>query len=76
MLGKKPTPRVNVVRNQEGTMLQSKDEIKQRWTQYCSSLYKEHGGGEGMVKELEEITPPNNDDSHDILYAEVEGAIK
>ena len=28
-----------------------------------------------MVKELEEITPPNNDDSHDILYAEVEGAI-
>ena len=56
-------------------MLQSKDEIKQRWTQYCSSLYKDHGEGEGMVKELEEITPPNNDDSHDILYYEAEDPI-
>ncbi len=53
MLGKKFVPRVNVLHNQEGTMLQSKDEIKQRWTQYCSSLYKDHGGGYGVVKELE-----------------------
>ena len=37
MLGKKFMPRVNVLRNQKGTMLQSKDEIKQRWTQYCAS---------------------------------------
>ena len=48
-------------------MLQSKDEIKQRWTQYCSSLYKNHGGGDQMVKELEEITPPNDEDPKDIL---------
>ena len=75
MLGKKPTPRVNVLRTQEGTMLQPKDEIKERWTQYCSSLYKDHGGGEGMAKELEEITPPNNEESHDILYSEIEDAI-
>ena len=75
MLGKKHMARVNVLRNQEGTMLQSKNEIKQRWTQYCSSLYKDHGGGEGMAKELEEITPPNNEESHDILYSEVEDAI-
>jgi hypothetical protein len=58
MLRKEFVPRLNVIRNQEGTMLQSKDEIKQRWTQYCSSLYKDPGGGDGMVKELEEITPP------------------
>ena len=56
-------------------MLQSKDEIKQRWTQYCSGLYKDQGGGEGMVKELEEITPPNNEESHEILCSEVEDAI-
>jgi hypothetical protein len=68
-------PRVNVLRNQEGTMLKSKDEIKQRWTQYCSGPYQDQGGGEGMVKELEEITPPNNDDSHDILFSEVQNAI-
>ena len=56
-------------------MLQSTDEIKQRWTQYCSSLHKDHGGGEGMAKELEVITPPNNDDYHGILYSEVQSAI-
>ena len=28
-----------------------------------------------MVKELDEITPPKNDDFHDILYSEVEEAI-
>lgn len=57
-------------------MLQSKDEIKQRWKQYCSGLYKGHGGGDEMVKELEEITPPRDEDPQDILYAEVQKAIR
>ncbi len=57
-------------------MLQSKDEIKQRWTQYCSSLYKDPGGGDEMVKELEGITPLNDEDPQDILYAEVQAAIQ
>ena len=75
MLEKKPVPRVNVLRNQEGTMLQSKNEIKQRWTQYCSSLNKDHGRGEEMLKELEEITLPNNEEPQRLLYSEVEGAV-
>ena len=75
VLKNKYAPRLNVIRNAEGTMLQSKEEIKQRWTQYCSSLYKDHGGGGGMVRELEEITPPNDEDPQDILYAEVQKAI-
>ncbi|CAF4444579.1 unnamed protein product, partial [Didymodactylos carnosus] len=76
MLGRKFVPRLNVIRNKEGTILQSKEEIKQRWTQYCSSLYKDHGGGDRMVKELEEITPLNNEDPQDILYCEVQEAIR
>jgi hypothetical protein len=76
MLGKKPTPRLNVLRNQEGTMLQSKEEIKQRWTQYCSDLYRDPGGGDEVVQELEGITPSVNDgDSHDVLYSEIQAAI-
>ena len=75
-LKNKFVPRLNVIRNAEGTVLQSKDEIKQRWTQYCSTLYKDHGGGDEMVKELDEITPPNDEDLQDILYAEVEKAIR
>jgi hypothetical protein len=76
MLRKEFVPRINVIRNQQGTMLQSKDDIKQRWTQYCSSLYKDPGGGDGMVKELEDIAPPGDDDTQDILYSEVQTAIR
>ena len=68
-------PRISVLRNAEGTILQSKDEIKQRWTQYYSNLYKDHGGGDDMVTELEKITPLNEEDPQDILYAEVQSAI-
>jgi hypothetical protein len=32
MLGKKFIPRLNVIRNKEGTILQSKEEVKHRWT--------------------------------------------
>ena len=76
VLKNKFVSRLNVIRNAEGIVLQSKDEIKQRWTQYCSSLYKDHGGGDEMVKELDEITPPIDEDPQDILYEEVEKAIR
>ncbi|CAM4977713.1 unnamed protein product [Rotaria socialis] len=56
-------------------MLQSKEHIKQRWTQYCGSLYEDKGGGKEIVKELELITPPYNDNTNEILYAEVKEAI-
>ncbi|CAF1527450.1 unnamed protein product [Adineta ricciae] len=75
VLKNKFVPRLNVIRNAEGEMLQSKDEITKRWTQYCSNLYKDHGGGNEVIKELEEITPPNDEDPQDILYAEVQKAI-
>ncbi|CAF4463173.1 unnamed protein product [Rotaria socialis] len=75
MLRKEFVPRLNVIRNQEGTMLQTKDDIKRRWTQYCSSLYKDPGGGDGMVKELEDIAPPGEEVPQDILYSEVQAAI-
>ncbi|CAF0796496.1 unnamed protein product [Didymodactylos carnosus] len=69
-------PRLNGIRDQRGTMLQAKDDIKQRWTQYCSSLYKDSGGRDAMVKELEDITPPGNEESQDILNSEVQTAIR
>lgn len=76
MLGNKFVCRLNVIRNKEGIIVQSKEEVKQRWTQYCSSLYQDHGGADRMVKELEEITPINNEDPQDILYSEVQEAIR
>ncbi|CAF5052076.1 unnamed protein product, partial [Rotaria magnacalcarata] len=75
MLRKEFVPRLNVIRNQEGTMLQTNDDIKRRWTQYCSSLYKDPGGGNGMIKELVDIEPPEDEVHQDILYSEVQTAI-
>ena len=75
MLRKEFVPWLNVIRNQEGTMLQTNDDIKRRWTQYCSSLYKDPGGRDGMVKELEDIAPTVSGDPQDILYSEVQAVI-
>ena len=58
MLTKKHTPKLTVVRDQDGMLLQSKEAINQRWTQYCRSLYDDKGAGEEMVRELQSITPP------------------
>ncbi|CAF1667422.1 unnamed protein product, partial [Adineta ricciae] len=68
-------PRVNVIRDQQGTLLQTKDDIKGRWTQYCSSLYKDPGGGDEVVEELEDIAPSTVEPTQDILYSEVQTAI-
>lgn len=62
MLKKEFVPRLNVIRKKEGTMLQSNGDIKRRWTQYCSSLYKDPGGEDCMVEDLREITPPGDED--------------
>ncbi|CAF4091748.1 unnamed protein product [Rotaria socialis] len=62
--------------DKEGAMLQTKDQIKQRWTQYCSGLYKDPGGGDRMVKEVDEIVPLQSEDPQDILYSEVQAAIQ
>ncbi|CAF4955483.1 unnamed protein product [Rotaria socialis] len=57
-------------------MLQSKEGVKQRWTQYCSGEYKDEGGGEEMAMGLEGIFPSYEEDPQDILYSEVEEAIR
>ena len=75
-LKKKFVPRITMIRNQDGTMQQSKEGVKQRWTQYCSGLYKDEGGGDEIVKELEGIFPSYEENPQDILYSEVEEAIR
>ncbi|CAF1471713.1 unnamed protein product [Adineta ricciae] len=57
------------------TLLQTKDDIKDRWSQYCSSLYKGPGGGDEVVEELESIATPIVGHTNDILYSEVQKAL-
>ena len=75
MLKKKFEPKLTIIREQDDIVLQSKEHIKQRWTKYCSSLYKDNGGGEDMVKDLKRITASYEEKSNEILYAEVQEAI-
>ena len=76
MLKGKYLPQLTIIRNQDGTVIQSNEGITQRWTQYCSDLYGGKEGGEEMAKELEHITPSHDDnDTSGILYDEIEDAI-
>ena len=76
MLRRKFTPRISVIQDQDGKILQSQDEIIQQWTKYCSSLYKDHGRDDSVVRELEMITPTSTEEPQNILYSEVEEAIR
>ena len=76
MLRRKFTPRISVIQDQDGKILQSQDEIIQQWTKYCSSLYKGHGGGESMARDLEMIAPTSIEEPQNTLYSEVEEAIR
>ena len=75
MLRRKFTPRISVIRDQDGKILQSQNKIIQQWTKYCSSLYKDQGGGNSVAKGLEMIIPASTEEPQNILYSEVEEAI-
>jgi Reverse transcriptase (RNA-dependent DNA polymerase) len=74
-------PRQVTIRDENNKVLTEEREILERWTRYCSSLYKEQRdetAAKELIETLEKITPrqediPNDDD---ILYEEVEWAIR
>ena len=69
-------PRQTAIADKHGKILQDKGEVKKRWTEYCSELYKITEDNSEIIRELEEITPPSREDEEeDILLAEVEAAI-
>ena len=58
-------------------MLQYKEEVMARWTENCSGLYTESGNSDTVIIELEQISPPpNEDEMYDIPREEVEAAVK
>ena len=75
MLRRKFTPRVNVIQNQNGNILQSQDEIIEQWTKYCSSLYRNCRGDDIRERDLKKITPVGIEELKNILYSKVEETI-
>ncbi|CAF4049065.1 unnamed protein product [Rotaria sp. Silwood2] len=76
LLKKKFQPKLTAIRDQDGTIVQSKQGIMERWTKYCSGLYEDNGSGEKVVEELVNISPSNDNSSYGILYNEVQDAIQ
>ena len=52
MLKKNFTPKLDVLKDQDGTAPCSKANIQERQTQYCSSLYESNAGRDEIVKEV------------------------
>jgi hypothetical protein len=70
-------PKMASIRNKDGKVLQDEEEIKNRWTVYCRTLYQNQGTNEDIVSELEKLAPPPLEDKNDsILHEEVLSAIK
>ena len=64
-------------RNKDGKVLQDKEGIKNRWTEYCRTPYQTSVTNEDTVFELERLAPPPLEDKNNgILYEEVVAAIK
>jgi len=72
-LTKKATPKLNVLKDENGNILTEEEDIKARWKEYCGKLY--------ASKEVEEETDIERsiEDEHmlelDILYSEVKEAM-
>jgi hypothetical protein len=50
---------------------------QKRRTEYCSSLYTDSGLSDTVIPELDHISPPPSEDEiHDILFEQVEAAVK
>ena len=70
-------PKQSAIKDKNGKMLQDKADIRKRWTEYCSGLYTDDGNSDAVVKELDQISPPPNEDElQDILLEEVAAAVK
>src|SRR6218665_2561634 len=65
------------IRDRHGNILMDKEKMKERWTEYCKDLYSETEQTDKiLLKELRDISPPDEDDERDvILYEEVERAV-
>jgi len=70
-------PKQTAIKDKNGKVLQGKEEVKARWTEYCSSLYTESGDSNSVITELIQIAPPpNEDETHYVMYEEIETAVK
>ncbi|XP_023212715.1 uncharacterized protein LOC111615539 [Centruroides sculpturatus] len=74
-------PKQMAIKDEKGEVLVDRVEVEtlQRWTSYCSELYKETLDTdvlENLVAELRKIFPPSVENEYDIIRKKVERAVK
>ena len=78
-INKKWQPRQITIKDENNKVLTEKKEILERWTRYCSSLYKEQRDATTSREQIETLTkikPPQEDEpDDDILLEEVLWAV-
>ena len=72
-LTSKPVPRLNVLKDENGTILTEVEEIKSRWKQYCEKLYASQ---EDKAEEEDGVESEDTDSEPEILMSEVNQAMK
>ena len=71
-------PQRRAVKNKDGVLLQEDQDIRRRWTEYCSDLYNNveaHERSEEVMKDLEKISPAADETDQPLLKDEVHKAI-
>ena len=48
-------PKQSGINDKDGNILEKIEEIKRRWTEYCTQLYKENDSQEELVKQMEAV---------------------
>jgi len=72
----KQQPRISVIKDKEGHVINDKEQVSERWAQYCEELYSDnHSQDESVIHELANISPPIAINEPEILLSEVEWAI-
>ena len=57
-VNKKWQPKQSAIKDKDGNILMDKEKIKQRWTEYCSELYKDNDKKNiKLLEEIEKMSP-------------------
>ena len=70
-------PRNTTIKDRQGHVISDKQQVTERWAEYCEELYTDSAQYDRRVlQELKAITPPDTADEPGILLNEVEHAVK
>ena len=74
VLTKTSQPRTAVIDNKDGKLLTDKDQVLERWTEYCNGLYNYELKPDRSI--LQDQYPQDEEESPPILKEEVEAALR